>query len=101
MAGDDRALLRHEDGIGPSPFPERCSDLVDLLAAVGPRIAGIWNELGDWPALDLVGRPKGNSHSVLISVITRLSRCLLIIAVLPSNDNAPDLGDLGTLLGEL
>jgi hypothetical protein len=41
MAGDDRTLFGDEDRIGPTPFPQGCGDLIDLLAALGPRVASI------------------------------------------------------------
>ena len=66
VAGDEAALLVDQDRDRPAPLADRRRDLVDLFGRVRPRVAGVGDERGDAPALDLVGRPCGRRRGVAL-----------------------------------
>jgi hypothetical protein len=54
VAGNDAAVLIHQDGGGPAPFLDAGRDLADLLIGVRAGVACIRHQLLNFPSLNLV-----------------------------------------------
>jgi hypothetical protein len=57
VPSDDDAVAARQDRIGESELGDAGGDLRHLLLRVGPRVAGVGQQLGGRPLLDLVGQP--------------------------------------------
>jgi hypothetical protein len=54
VAGNDAAVLIHQDGGGPAPFLDAGRELADLFVGVCAAVASVWHQFGDVPTLNLV-----------------------------------------------
>ena len=68
MPSDDDAVTACKDRIGEAKLGNRCGDLRHLIIRVRPRIAGIGQQFGCRPLLDLVGQPVHAATSISRSV---------------------------------
>lgn len=70
MACDDDAVAACEDGVGEPELGNAGRDLRHLFVGVGARVAGIGQQLGGGPLLDLVGQPAHAATSASRSAAT-------------------------------